>query len=83
MEGWQLDTAVILMSPLPVMAVDTLYDVSGTDDLQDRWTLVGNPSDFQGGGLIRVPCFGAPESKLSRQALFLDGTATVYQRSQF
>ena len=63
LEGWQLNTAVILMSPLPVMAVDTLDDTSGTGDLQDRWTLVGNPSDFKVGQLARVPCYGAAGSK--------------------
>ena len=46
------------MSALPVMAVDTLDDTSGTGDLQDRWTLVGNPSDFQVGSINRTPCFG-------------------------
>ena len=44
------------MSPLPVMAVDTLDDTSGTGNLQDRWTLIGNPSDFKVGQLARVPC---------------------------
>lgn len=53
------------MSALPVMAVDTLDDTSGTGDLQDRWTLVGNPSDFQVGSINRTPCFGIPGSKFA------------------
>lgn len=63
LEGWQLNSAIILMSPLPVMAVDTQDDTSGTGDLQDRWTLVGKPSDFNVGQLARVPCYGAAGSK--------------------
>ena len=65
LEGWQINTAVILMTPLPVMAVDTLDDTSGTGDLQDRWTLVGNPSDFKVGQLARVPCYGQAGSKFA------------------
>ena len=65
LEGWKLNTGIILMSALPVMAVDTLDDTSGTGDLQDRWTLVGNPSDFQVGSINRTPCFGIPGSKFA------------------
>ncbi len=63
LEGWQLNMGVILMSPLPVMAVDTLDDTSGTGDLQDRWTLAGPPSSIEAGGITRVPCYGAAGSK--------------------
>ena len=68
LEGWKVNTGIILMSAFPVMAVDTLDDTSGTGDLQDRWTLVGNPSDFQVGSINRTPCFGVPLSSFGKTA---------------
>ena len=65
LEGWQMNMGVILMSAFPVMAVDTADDTSGTGDLQDRWTLVGNPSDFQVGSINRVPVSAQLGSKFA------------------
>jgi len=65
LEGWQLNGAMTFFSGFPWQAVDSTDDVSGTGDLQDRWTLVGNPKDFKVGGIVPVPCFGASGSKFA------------------
>lgn len=67
LEGWQINSAMTFLSPFPWAAVDSTDDISGTGDLQDRWTLVGNPSDFKVGGLRTVPCFaGTLSSKFGK-----------------
>ncbi len=57
LQGWQINSAMTFLTAFPWAAVDSTDDVSGTGDLQDRWTLVGTPSDFKVGGLSTVPCF--------------------------
>lgn len=57
LEGWQLNGAMTYISPFPWVAVDSTDDVSGTGDLQDRWTLAGTPKDFKVGGIHTIPCF--------------------------
>jgi hypothetical protein len=59
LEGWQINSAMTFMSPFSWAAVDSTDDVSGTGDLQDRWTLAGTPSDFKVGGLNPIPCFAS------------------------
>ncbi|HWF38127.1 MAG TPA: TonB-dependent receptor [Candidatus Acidoferrales bacterium] len=62
LEGWQINSAMTFLTAFPWAAVDSTDDVSGTGDLQDRWTLVGNPGDFKVGGLSTVPCYGVAGS---------------------
>jgi hypothetical protein len=57
LEGWQINSAMTFLTAFPWAAVDSTDDVSGTGDLQDRWTLSGNPGDFKVGGLNTIPCF--------------------------
>jgi hypothetical protein len=66
LEGWQVTSTVSIYSGRPLNFTDP---ASGGDDLsatgvgQDRWTLVGNASDFQGfGKTTSIPCFYAPGS---------------------
>jgi hypothetical protein len=62
LEGWQINSAMTFLTAFPWAAVDSTDDVSGTGDLQDRWTLAGTPSDFKVGGLNTIPCFASSAS---------------------
>jgi hypothetical protein len=49
LEGWRVNSAVVLQSGLPWTAIDTNDDVSQTGEFQDRWDFFGNPNDFKSG----------------------------------
>ena len=49
LEGWRVNSAVVLQSGLPWTAIDTNDDISQTGTFQDRWNFYGNPSDFKSG----------------------------------
>jgi hypothetical protein len=49
LEGWRVNSAVLLQSGLPWTATDTGNDISATGENQDRWDFFGNPSDFTSG----------------------------------
>ena len=68
LEGWQVNTAVTLLAGFPVNADDTTNDISGTGQLNDRWTLVGNSQDFKIGGPGATPCWGVATSSFSKAA---------------
>jgi hypothetical protein len=60
LEGWRINTTVILQSGFPLGPSDTSSDLLGTG-LGDAWTLVGTPTDFDkslGGPGASVPCWG-------------------------
>jgi hypothetical protein len=48
LEGWVVNSGILIESGLPWNAVDS-RDLSGTDELQDRWDFFGKPSDFTAG----------------------------------
>jgi hypothetical protein len=66
LEGWKLNSSVLLISALPTEAIDSTSDISGTGQLEDRWTLAGNPSDFKLGGAGAVPCWGVSGSVFAK-----------------
>jgi hypothetical protein len=49
LEGWQINSIVTLQSGAPWTIADTVDDISGTGEFQDRWDFFGNPSDFTSG----------------------------------
>ncbi len=50
----------------PINPTDAADDMSGTGEGQDRWTLVGNPHDFNGfGTTATIPCFYNPTGNTS------------------
>ena len=49
LEGWSVNSLVVLQSGLPWIAKDTSDNLSLTGEFQDRWDFVGNPSDFTAG----------------------------------
>lgn len=57
LEGWQVTTAVQILSALPFNALDTGDDISGTGEGVDRWDLLGKASDFKANGVTPFPYF--------------------------
>jgi opacity protein-like surface antigen len=62
-KGWQVATTANVFSGRPFNSVDSAPtdDISGTGELQDRWNLVGTPSDFNTkfGTTQGIPCYDA------------------------
>ena len=60
LEGWSVNSAVLLQSGLPYTPTDT-RDISKTGDKKsDRWDFFGNPSDFKA-GKFPIPFFRADQ----------------------
>jgi carboxypeptidase family protein/TonB-dependent receptor-like protein len=50
LEGWAVNSAVLIQSGLPWSPTDTSDNISKDGDKKsDRWDFFGNPSDFKGG----------------------------------
>jgi hypothetical protein len=50
LEGWRINSAVLIQSGLPWNATDNSNDIPKTGDKkEDRWDFFGNPSDFATG----------------------------------
>lgn len=66
LQGWELNSSVSLLSALPINAIDTSFDTSGTGEKLDRWTLYGPASNFDKilGGAGTISCYGISTSKL-------------------
>jgi len=61
LEGWQLNSIIVLQGGLPWSVVDGFSngsDVSLTGEFSDRWNFIGNPADFspsRNGGIPYFP----------------------------
>jgi len=63
LQGWQITSTASVFSGRPINPIDASDDLSGTGEGQDRWTLAGDPHDFNGfGGFggATIPCFDNP-----------------------
>jgi hypothetical protein len=49
LEGWSVNSAVLIQSGLPWSPTDTSDISKDADKKSDRWDFFGNPSDFKGG----------------------------------
>jgi hypothetical protein len=76
LQGWQLTSVITLTSGRPMSALDGVDDISGTGEGQDRWTLAGDPHDFQFGMSTPIPCFAAPGASSTWTAACTVGTTT-------
>ena len=47
LEGWVVNSAVLIQSGLPWSAIDTSDNSKSGDGKSDRWDFFGNPSDFK------------------------------------
>jgi hypothetical protein len=63
LEGWQVNSIIILDGRIPFDILDTTDNTSGTGEKRDRWNLVGPPSDFKLGGIASAPCFALAAAK--------------------
>jgi hypothetical protein len=57
LSGWQINAIASLQSGAPWVVADTIDDISGTGEFQDRWDFIGNPSDFKSQGTTTIPYF--------------------------
>ncbi len=74
LEGWEFNSVVTVLSPLPYNAADTTSDISGTGRLLDRWTMVGSAGNFDGlNPLLQIPCYGAAGSSFAKTANCITG----------
>lgn len=67
LQGWQVNVALSMLSALPFNAQDSTDDLSGTGVNQDRWNIVGDPSNIVAGTAAPVPCFGVTGSAFAKQ----------------
>lgn len=66
LQGWQLNVALTMLSALPFNAQDSTDDLSGTGIDQDRWNILGSPSNITGGTAAPIPCFGVAGSSFAK-----------------
>lgn len=66
LEGWAINGSLDIMSPLPVAALDSSFDTSGTGESIDRWSLYGPATPFDKilGRAGTISCYGLSTSKL-------------------
>jgi len=76
LEGWQVNSIVSLQTSAPWVVADTVDDISGTGEFQDRWDFIGNPSDFKSQGSSPIPYFaGTSNPACVTAAQGIDGAA--------
>jgi Carboxypeptidase regulatory-like domain/TonB dependent receptor len=68
LEGWELNSVVTLQSSSPWGVQDFANDFSGTNQVNELdsygqpWNFFGNPSDFQAGRAVPIPCWSGSSS---------------------
>ncbi len=67
LQGWAINGSLDIMSPLPVAALDSSLDTSGTGEKVDRWSLYGpaQPFDQILGRAGTIPCYSLSTGKLA------------------
>jgi len=70
LQGWSVNSSVNILSALPLNAIDSTDDISGTGTNLDRWTLYGTATPINQiiGGAGLMPCFGVSGSSFAKQA---------------
>ena len=57
LQGWRVSSTAKVWSGSPINPIDSTDDISGTGENVDRWSLAGNPHDFNGFGTSApIPC---------------------------
>jgi hypothetical protein len=79
LEGWRINSAVLLLSGLPWTATSASQDISKTGDKKsDRWDLFGNPKDFDEVKNVMIPFYAGGSANMPAactQAATTIGTA--------
>jgi hypothetical protein len=74
LEGWQVNSIVTLQSGAPWVVADTVDDISGTGEFQDRWDFFGHTSDFTSQASSPIPYFpGTTNPSCLAAAQHVDG----------
>jgi hypothetical protein len=58
LEGWKINSILMLHSSQPWLISDRANNFSGAGDNADRWNFIGNPSDFKSGSSSIPYCTG-------------------------
>jgi len=74
LEGWSVNSIVSWQSGEPWIANDMSNNISGTNEMADRWDFFGNPNDFRSGNSSIPFCTGTNSS---------DGVCTQTTPSNF
>lgn len=83
LQGWQLSSLVNLIGALPWAPADTSSDFSGTGEKNDRWTLIGTPTDFSSyGRFVSIPCWGITSSAFGKNGTGCTVVSTVASMPQ-
>lgn len=80
LQGWSVNSAVNILSGLPLNALDSSDDTSGTGEKIDRWDLYGSAAPFDKilGNPTTIPCYTLTTGKFAKSAncIQVAGTAT-------
>jgi len=70
LQGWSVNSAVNILSGLPLNALDSSDDTSGTGEKIDRWTLYGSAAPFNAilGNPTTIPCYTLTTGKFAKSA---------------
>ena len=70
LQGWAVNSSVNILSALPLNALDSSRDTSGTGEKIDRWTLYGSKGPFDQilGGPGTIPCYTLSSGKFASAA---------------
>ena len=72
--NWQINSIVSLQSGAPWVVADSVDDISGTGEFQDRWDFFGKPGDFRSLPTTSIPYFaGASNQACLAAAQSVDG----------
>jgi hypothetical protein len=58
LEGWSVNSIVTWQTGEPWIANDMSNNISGTNEMSDRWDFFGNPNDFKSGNSSIPYCIG-------------------------
>ncbi|MBI3670819.1 MAG: TonB-dependent receptor [Acidobacteria bacterium] len=73
LEGWQMNSIVVLQSGTPWTATDFNNDPSGVAEFSDRWNINGDPSRLQFSISSPIPCTNS-----SGDSALVGGVCTAY-----
>jgi carboxypeptidase family protein/TonB-dependent receptor-like protein len=63
LEGWQVNTIVILESGMPFSLFDAADDFSFTGEFNDRWNITGSPNNIHWSKTTPIPFFPATDPR--------------------
>ena len=78
LQGWRVSSTAKVWSGSPINPIDSTDDISGTGENVDRWSLAGNPHDFNGFGTSApIPCYDDPATAAKAWTGCINGPAAA------